>query len=145
MNRPVFACYEPVISRTILIATAGARVSVKLAQRRARQLTIFDLLPLFVCQICQVYTWTTRPGLVGTHTVSIIFSAVSHKWATRQDVQTRQSGSWPSHSRVIVLHTGGGGKFELSGSTSKTRKEQCLRLRRAARSQPVVIGRGETW
>lgn len=125
-------CCEPVISRTVLVATAGSRVSAKLAQRRVRQLTILDVLPLFVCQI---YDWATRPGLVGIRTVSTIFNAVSHKRATRQDVRLDNQG----RNKVVVLGTGDSVEFRPSGSTRKTRKERCLRLRRAASSPPIVI------
>ena len=90
------------------MATAGARVSVKLVPCQVRQLTIFDLLPLFVAQID---AWIALPGLAGTRAVIVIFSTITHEQATRQDIRLDDQ----IHGRVVVLDTGDGGMFGTIG------------------------------
>jgi hypothetical protein len=94
---------ERVLPRNALIATAGARVISEVGTapstathhpRCSKSIRLSSLLD-------------------GTRAVPIIFIASTHEQAARQDVRVDDQ----IHGQVVVLETGDGGVFGLSGST----------------------------
>jgi hypothetical protein len=121
-----------VISKTVLIATAGVRVSVKLAQRWLRQLTILDLLSLFVCQI---YACPLKPAWLGpapSPSFSALFPASRPRVRTSDSTIRFMAESWSATRETAVKFSGIDGPAVMRAVPA---------LVKSARSPPVVARR----
>jgi len=113
VNRPVYVSCECVLSRNVLIVTAGAHVSVELVPHRVRNSPSSTFcLSLSV----EFMLGSLGPAWLGPMPSPSIFSDVAHKQATCRDVHLDDQ----IHGRVVVLDTGDGNIFGAFGIDKPT-------------------------